>query len=418
MSLTNRVGVFALVALLLPFSGATAQKDFTAFSIYIENDAPLNSDTGYTNGLRLSWAIMRNRPWMQGFVDRSLPGLMDRAMGVHLFGVRWLTLDPLRLSRLGLIPDKIESKACSPSSQRAEREIGACTIHTLGIAQTMYTPDSLASTRVQPRDQPYSGFLFGTIGVTTLDAPSMRNSKSWIGYTEVSHQLILGVTGTPAGAEVTQSLAHWTWSPASKRPLGWGNQLKFAPHVGLLSDIAFRPKRFFEYCANMCDGSIDEQRIFDVTPHTELVASTHMVRVSAGATARLGFGFPDMVGTLRIPVAAPAHKARSECFLYLVCQRYWAYAFVNADARYVPHNMFLAGGYADGGPSGWKEVREIDPRTSVNEYAVGFAFGNKRMTFRGQHAYRTPEYDVRGAKKPEALHGFASFMLSIHPPTE
>jgi hypothetical protein len=77
--------------------------------------------------------------------------------------------------------------------------------------------------------------------------------------------------------------------------------------------------------------------------------------------------------------------------------------------------MFIEGGIADGGPNGWRTIRQISPRRNVNEVASGFAFGNSSMTMRAQLAARTAEYDVVGFGRSKGWHGFGSLSFSVHP---
>jgi hypothetical protein len=416
----------AACCLTLPVGVAAAQRDATSFGLYIENDAFNNSDTGYTNGIRLAWAINRARPGMRIITDYNIATAVNGLLGAHLFGVRALTLEALRLDRLGLLPKHING-ACDSSGERGLRKVerkinplngsvatigGACMILNLGIAQTMYTPDSLASTLVEPRDQPYAGFLFANIGVTTIDSPSATDSSHWLAYSEVSNQVIIGVTGQAAHAEDAQSIAHWTWSSGAHRPLGWRNQLRQSVQVGLISDLQFRPRKA-EFCTKRCNGMDTEGRWLDFTPHVESVIGTHMVRFSEGLTGRIGRRFPDMIGMLRIPVSAPPVRlANKGC---IVCEPFWWYAFGNLENRYVPYNMFIEGGLADGGPTGWRTIRQITARRTVQEMAAGLALGNTRFTARGQLAWRTPEYDVIGAARSKGLHGFGSLLIAVHP---
>jgi hypothetical protein len=283
----------------------------------------------------------------------------------------------------------------------------------------MFTPDSLAATFLEPRDQPYAGFLFANIGATTIDSPSQRGHR-FIVFTQFSNQLVLGVTGHGSYAEHTQALAHWTWSTGSHRPMGWGNQLRQSPQVVLLTDLQFRP-RVLEQCGNGCTGKLDEDRWWDITPHIELVAGTTMVRATGGGTARVGRGFPDVSGAQRIPATVlrareklKRREERDRSAPCIICEPFWGYVFVNGDARYVPYNMFLEGGLADGGKAGWRTLRQIDPRHRVFERAVGAAFGNSRMTMTGQYVWRTPEYDVRGDPKAHGQHKYISLGLSIN----
>lgn len=395
------------VAVALALTSATAsgqQRDASAFSFYIENDAFRNSDTGYTNGVRVAWSALRYRGWMRKITQYNVATALDAGLGA-------IGLARVRLSRLGLIPDSAPRVQCDENPVRDDRAVGPCTMLNVSLAQAMYTPDSLASRERVLNDRPYGGFLYATLGVTMLDSPRARSAGHWLVFTQVSHQLLFGFTGKLSFAENTQSLAHWTFSPASHRPLGWRNQLRTAPQAGVISDLAARPA-IFEYCKSGCDGTMDELRRIDLTPHTELVASTHMLRVSHGLTLRAGLDFPDMVETLRIPVtAAPSGKrARG---LTIFGERYWFYVFGNVEARYVPYNMFVGGGWRDGGDDGWRTVRRITPRHGVLEKALGISIGSSRMSLRGQYAYRTPEYDVIGAARARGWHGYGSLSISI-----
>lgn len=404
----KRVTMGAVFALSVVCAPLRAQHDPTSFSFYLENDAWVNSDTGYTNGVRLAWTILRYRRGMNLFRDYNLGTTLDRGLSV-------VGLGGLRLDRLGLIPALQDTVRCTEQPERSKRRRGACTILNLSLAQTMYTPDSLRSTTLQPRDHPYAGFLAVTAGVTTLDSPTARDSNSWIAYTEVSNEILLGVTGHPSYAEDTQSWAHWTVSTASHRPLGWANQLRTAPQIGARTDIEARPK-WWEYClAKRCLGIIDERRRADLTSHTELLAGTYMVRLSQGLIGRIGMDFPDAVGALRIPVTAPRGEGEHRG-IEILGQRYWWAAFGDIEQRYVPYNMFIVGGLADGGPDGWRTLRQITPRYDVRELAYGVAAGNSHFTLRGQYAYRTPEYDVVGFARANAYHGIVSLTITVASP--
>jgi hypothetical protein len=196
---------------------------------------------------------------MRAITQNNLATAFDAVLGATVIG------RALQLHRLGLIPDSTPRRHCDENPVRDDRKEGPCTMLNVALAQMIYTPDSLASTIRVLNDQPYAGFLYGTLGVTMLDSPRARNGTHWLAFTQVSHQLLFGFTGKFSFSENTQSLAHWTFSPASKRPLGWRNQLRTAPQAGVITDIGARPW-FFEYCRDDCDGTIDERRRIDLTP--------------------------------------------------------------------------------------------------------------------------------------------------------
>jgi lipid A 3-O-deacylase len=383
----------ALVAATAP---AHAQADARSFTFMFENDTFNKSDSSYTNGIRLSWSSMRYSKKLQPFTNSNLVSFLDRAFDV-------VGADAIRPTALGLIPRATPTRKCQWNSDRANLYGNrACTVATTSLAQLQYTPDTLASTTAVTHSRPYAGFLHATAGVTTLSA----EKTGWIAFSEVSNQLVVGVTGPPSLAEDGQAFAHWTMSTGAHRPLGWDTQLRFAPQVGLINDIVIRP-RGWEHCVgdDACDGTVDEQRRADLSLHSELVTATQMLRYSLGTVVRLGHDYPDAVGALRIPVSKGRGSGGS----------FWWYVFGNLEGRYVPYNMFISGGWRDGGVDGWRNVKQITARSLVAESAIGLSFGTRDASGRIEMTSRTPEYDVIGRDRPRFMHGFMTFMLSIHP---
>jgi hypothetical protein len=389
-----KLGTVASLALIVAAAPAHAQADARSFTFMFENDTFNKSDSSYTNGIRLSWSSMRHSKALQPFTNSSLVSLLDRAFDVA-------GADAIRPTRLGLIPKTTPTRKCQWGGDREKLyDDKACTIVTASLAQLQYTPDTLASTTVVTHSRPYAGFLYATAGVTTLSA----EKTGWIAFSEVSNQLIVGVTGPPSLAEDGQAFAHWTMSTGAHRPLGWDTQLRFAPQVGLINDIVIRPRKL-ERCLNDCDGTVDEQRRADLSLHSELVTATQMLRYSLGSIVRFGRDYPDAVGALRIPVS----KGRG------TGGGFWWYLFGDLEGRYVPYNMFISGGLRDGGADGWRHVKQIRARSLVAESAVGLSFGTRDASGRIEMTSRTPEYDVIGRDRPRFMHGFMTFMLSIHP---
>jgi lipid A 3-O-deacylase len=377
-----------------------------SFHFYVENDAQTGSDTGYTNGIRLAWTLGSTEPRLRGLAALGLPWLLTRTpVGKYL----------------GLVPGNHE-RTCGPAQVRGDREDGRCHMLLLGVSHLLYTPDSLLDTNVQPQDRPFAGFLYVTIGSSFLDSPRARLDQHSVPVmAQLSNEIIVGVTGGPSFGREIQSLAHWTLATSAERPRGWHNQLGTTVHVALLTQLAFRP-RGWEVCRNRrvgCNGGIDERRLFDVTPRLETVFGTQMIRTSGGLVARLGYNFPDQVGVGRIPVTVSDERGGVSDRDRSLNERLfpgpqWSYLFAALDSRYVPHNAFLTGSWPDGGENGWRNIRQIEPRSRLQETAVGAAFGNKSMSFAGQMVWRTPEYDVRGAAPFSGFHRYLAVQLTIH----
>jgi lipid A 3-O-deacylase len=345
-------------------------KSARAFSLFVENDAFASSDSSYSNGLRLTWDF--------GVWNSRLNTL-------H----RIATLAPL-LDRL--VPQSFEvirPQGCIPYGGRTSNR--PCGSVSFGLGQTIYTPDSLRDPRLRPQDRPYAGHLFATVSLNSA-------FDKW----QVSSELAMGVMGPAAQARETQSLAHWTWSPNSVKPLGWKHQLHDALILSLTNTYSFRA---FEWCRAGCNGSADERRVFDVTPRVETVLGLHMTRASAGGTVRLGRRFPDLVGVQRIPTTADVGVADERG------PRIW-YALIGTfDARYVGHNAFLQGSYNDRGAGRWADVRQIALVRGVNEWTIGGAVGLRRASISASQISRSREYAPGGGR-----HRYWTIALSILTP--
>src|SRR5688500_5577971 len=120
-----------------PLSGQS--RDASTWSFYFENDALQNSDTGYSNGVRIAWSALRYRGWMRAITQNNLATAFDAVLGATVIG------RALQLHRLGLIPDSTPRRHCDENPVRDDRKEGPCTMLNVALAQMIYTPDSLAS---------------------------------------------------------------------------------------------------------------------------------------------------------------------------------------------------------------------------------------------------------------------------------
>lgn len=357
---------------------------YRTFSVYLENDALAKwrdetTDESFTQGLRMVWE----------------------------FGVwpEWAGKAHHRLSLLSLLRSKRFATADDRCTPQRTRISGACGTVSFGLGQTIYSPVDIITTDLQPQDQPFAGWLFASMGLHA------RHGR-WQSGTE----LVVGVTGPPSFARNTQSLAHWTWSQGAAKPGGWDNQLKRAGHAGLMQTYAVHA---VEYCRKgqwACSGGIEEGRIFDLSPRVELIGTSAMLRASGGAMVRLGYGFPDALGQ-RIPATASARARSSPGNSNR--NKWWFAVFAGGDWRAVGHNSFLSGSYADGGANGWRERREIEPRTSINEGSAGLSFGNALFTVSAQAVSRSLEWDPIGTlgappRDGSKRHSYLALMIGLN----
>jgi hypothetical protein len=355
------------------------------FSLNDENDAlGGSSDSAYTQGLRLRWTF---GAWPQS------SGFQSAIAAINL---SWLAR---------------EARAENPCSPAEPRRTRPCGMTSFAIAQTEYTPPNLLATTRNDSTRPYAGYLFGTLGYTTM-------FERWSATTSVD----VGIVGPLSGAQATQSLAHWTWSHNSPEPRGWDNQLHNAPQITLRNTYAVSA---FERCARAekCDGSFDEDRWFDIVPQGEVVLGTLMDRASLGVTAHLGYRFADLSTPYRIPTTAPRtlDRAKTEAgshfqrdagdFLKYVQHSGWFMVSGSFDARGVARNDLLTGTYNDQGANDWGPVHRIRLNPMNTEQSFGFSLGVERAAFTYQRVKRSSEYRPSGG-----VHTFGSFAITIFSP--
>ena len=230
--------------------------------------------------------------------------------------------------------------------------------------------------------------------------------------------------------------------------MGWHHQLRNRPVLSL-RDTYSAP--LLEQCVGDCDGTTDEVRVFDLVPDAEALLGWPISRASAGATVRIGIGFPMQGRAARIPVTrsflqtassgstqgeigsavlqggvAGTPPPDSSCIDRIRVRmskfardRFWFDVFFNVEDRYVASNTLITGSGADGGPDGWSTVRQIALEHHVDEYAGGLSLGFwGRYVLSFQRVARSPEDrprypTVAGASRVERPHYFGSVNLTV-----
>lgn len=347
------------------------------WSLTEENDSfsGLNSDSAYTQGIRLSWNV---NGWRFGKEESKIFHIASGAF---------------------LIPEKRGQTPKSCDSQ-PDINIRPCGSMRFSFGQTMYTPPVLTDTFRNVKTRPYAGFLLAGFEASELFPHYL-----------VTSELQAGLIGPHAYARNTQSFAHWVNAWDNTRPQGWGYQLRDRFQASFRNTYSGDPIR---YCVHGCSGTPKEWRVFDVIPDGEILLGSPITRFSAGGTVRLGFGFPDLqlrdrIATTRAPMKG---SSTSGCWLEdvanLIVQNGWIYAFYNVEKRYVSQNNLLTGTSADNTPDGWVQQRMINREPHVNEYARGVAFNVKRLVISYQRVTRSAEYVPGGGD-----HIFGSVTIAL-----
>ncbi|MCC7054856.1 MAG: lipid A deacylase LpxR family protein [Gemmatimonadaceae bacterium] len=230
-------------------------------SIAVENDAFGfgGTDASYTQGLRV---------------------LMEFARAPRAMVTLNRFLAPARRPRSGARAVAACTQAILAAADTSGRE---CLTVGFALTQTQFTPANILDSILDPSDRPYAGLLTASVAATL-------RWKDASALSEVS----VGVIGPLAFAEQTQSLAHWTWSFGSPRPLGWRNQLRTAPLVSLRTAYAKVLGQLSVPwpAATAVPGGkrpVSRVRVFDAQVSPEIIVGTVMQRASVGARLRAGW---------------------------------------------------------------------------------------------------------------------------------
>lgn len=160
--------VCALCCVILIPSMAKAADD-NWFTVIWENDFIADDDSGYTNGIAVSWG-------KQPFAAGDHPNLFE-----------WVALLP------GF-------------------DAGRQFTLSWRVAQAMFTPDNIEATELALDDRPYAGLLLGSMHVQAFD--EVESIRYWG---------TLGVVGPASGAEHVQKFIHEVIG--TNTPNGWQYQL-------------------------------------------------------------------------------------------------------------------------------------------------------------------------------------------------
>ena len=113
------------------------------------------------------------------------------------------------------MPEAVRSMAEKIPTFSVNRTTG--TFFTLG--QNLYTPRQINNPNPQPNDRPWAAWLYGSIGMATIQ----KNRMDELEFTA-------GIIGPEALGEPIQRFVHKN-IPKVLNPVGWDNQLSFEPGV-------------------------------------------------------------------------------------------------------------------------------------------------------------------------------------------
>lgn len=230
---------------------------------------------------------------------------------------------------------------------------------SVALGQSMFTPNDITKHTPGNSEQPYAGWLYGSIGMVSDTGKTLDNVM-----------LTLGVVGPSAMAEQTQIAVHNVID--SPHPEGWDHQLKDEPGVILTYE---RKWRAMYEISPFGVGA-------DVTPHAGVNLGNVNTDASVGATFRLGYDLPADYGPPRIRPSLPGSD------FFIPTKELSGYLFTTISERAVARNIFLDGNTFVSGP-------RVDKEIMVGSFQVGAAltYGQTRISY--TQVYMSKEYKTQ-----------------------
>lgn len=322
-----------------------------ALGVHFENDLFADTDSQYTNGIKLTAVSPDLTSW---FTHRDdLP--------------EWLR-DLLPLKHLPLITDE-----------------GIARTFAFSLGQNTYTPDDTTRRELIEDDRPYAGWLY-------LGATFQTRSEDQQDTFEVQ----LGVVGPFSFAEETQTEVHRL--RGFSIPQGWNNQLRTEAGLVLAYERTWRHR---------IAGKMRSRAGADLLTRAGGALGNVAIYASLGAQLRMGWNLPLDFGYSVIRPGGvsqistlPQANTRDDPFAPLRTPRWSAYAFVGAEGRVVGRDIFLNG-------NSFRDSHSVDHNPFVADLMAGFTVSFHGMKVSLARVFRSREF--RG--QPDA-HRFGSITVS------
>lgn len=271
------------------------------FRVYEDNDIFKllgdMSDKGYTNGTRFDYFYTSKSP--RFFVDRWMPKAGKEA--VNTFG--W------------------------------------------GITQIMYTPENYQVPFPDVEDWPYSGALYLSHSLHSVNVAKTYNIQS---------EIMIGVTGRASLVEPVQKFIHQLIG--SPRPEGWGNQYP----TDLVLNFSFAAEKLVWQYHNL----------IDVTGGGQVIAGTMLDGASVYAQIRFGKMQPYFNGLIQQFARPFSQKNRLQCYLVMRPSLEW-----------VGYNAILEGGVFRGKSDYYKGKTTPDVNHEISRRLdIGLVLGYGKVS--------------------------------------
>lgn len=228
----------------------------------------------------------------------------------------------------------------------------------LHVAQSMYTPEDIATEALIPDERPYGGWLHGGFSAVSETRDQLR-----------SLTLDVGVVGPYSLGDEAQTFVHKLVNV--QEPNGWGNQIKNEP--ALLLAYQHKWRNHWELVPDWGLG-------LDVMPHATGALGNVFTFLAGGVTLRFGAGLPNDFGPL---FNRPGEIGAT---LYRPQRDFSWYLFAGSEGRFVARNIFLDG-------NTFRDSHSVDKRPFVADLQLGAAIEWQRMRLSYSFVIRSPEFD-------------------------
>ncbi len=282
---TSYFSIINIIILFLIPAIACSQDEYSTFSLQFENDALLNTDSQYSNGMYFTYITPLASSPSSAEINHNPPLLR-----LHNFFH--------------------ENKAENQKSI------------SFSFGQNIYTPDNTESPDLIEDDRPYAGISYFSIG--------LHEQKI---YTMSTFEIDMGMVGYHSYAEKTQQYFHdlLAWD----QPRGWKHQLDDEFFLGLTYERRWK----------LTNEGGETGFGFELIPSLGGSFGNAFINCHTGAELRLGWNLPGDYGTARIRQGALAtiNPGKMDKTFSTRFSRIGFHLFCSVDGEAVIRNILLDG---------------------------------------------------------------------------